>query len=48
LQRYFIVEIAEAEHAKNVNVEVAVQRQLAEYKLTQQEVDSWGRSWLFT
>ena len=38
LQKYFIVKTAEAENTQDVNVEVAVQRQLAEYKLTQREV----------
>lgn len=39
LQRYFVVDLAVAENGLNDDVEVAVQRQLAEYKLTQQEVE---------
>ena len=38
LQRYFVVDLAVADNAQNNDVEVAVQRQLAEYKLTQHEV----------
>jgi superfamily II DNA helicase RecQ len=39
LQKYFIVETVEAENTEDVDVKVAVQKQLAEYKLTQQEVE---------
>jgi hypothetical protein len=39
LQKYFVVQVAEAQNAEDVNVKVAVQRQLAEYRLTQQEVE---------
>ncbi|RAQ98931.1 recq family helicase [Stemphylium lycopersici] len=39
LQKYFVVQVAEAQNAEDVDVKVAVQRQLAEYRLTQQEVE---------
>jgi hypothetical protein len=39
LQKYFVVQEAEAQDVRDVDVEVAVQRQLAEYRLTQEEVE---------
>lgn len=40
MQRYWIVEAAEAGDVENAHVDVTVQRQLAAYKLTQQLVES--------
>ncbi len=39
LQKYFIVNLANARNNKNVRVKQQIQAQLAEYKLTQQEVE---------
>ena len=39
LQRYFIVDLVDAGNAENDEVDNTIQAQLAEYKLTQQEIE---------